>query len=324
MHLFLDTNIWLGFYHLPGGDLEELRKLGVLLDQNRVTLWLPDQIVDEFRRNRDGVIAEAIAGLGEELPEEECPQLCADYPEHARLREAAEQHRRARSALYDRLRADARNGRLKADGIISELFARARRVPISDALWERARRRYDLGNPPGKEGSYGDAVNWECLLAGLPDRADLCLVTADRDFRGRIDHWDLSPFLRQEWKEKKRGKVYFYRRLSAFFGERFPDIRLAADLEKDLLIRSLEGSASADEARGTLRRLCRLKNLTDEERIDIAAASAGHLAWIEGDRDLRDRLREIVDGHEDRLDPQSREKLAALLGIGETATSLRG
>jgi hypothetical protein len=60
MNLFIDTNIFLSFYHLSSDDLEELRKLGVLLDKKKVTLLLPKQVIDEYRRNREVKIADAL------------------------------------------------------------------------------------------------------------------------------------------------------------------------------------------------------------------------------------------------------------------------
>ena len=41
MHLFIDTNVYLGFYHLTSEDLEELNKLVVLVEQQVVTLYMP-------------------------------------------------------------------------------------------------------------------------------------------------------------------------------------------------------------------------------------------------------------------------------------------
>ena len=40
MNLFIDTNIFLSFYHLSSDDLEELRKLAALLEQKKATLYL--------------------------------------------------------------------------------------------------------------------------------------------------------------------------------------------------------------------------------------------------------------------------------------------
>lgn len=105
----------------------------------------------------------------------------------------------------------------------------------------------------------------------------------------------------------------FYRRLSSFFGERFPDIRLAEDLEKHLLLRDLESAASAEEAHRALRRLCRFAGFTDEELNDLVEAALGQSAWIEEDEDIRDCLRKIFAGSEERLEPESRQRLAELL-----------
>ena len=48
MNIFIDTNVFLSFYHLSNDDLEELKKLIVLIDNKEVTLWLPNQVKDEF------------------------------------------------------------------------------------------------------------------------------------------------------------------------------------------------------------------------------------------------------------------------------------
>ena len=52
MNLFIDTNIFLSFFHFTKDDLEEIRKLEVLIDKKEVVLWLPEQVQDEFHRNR--------------------------------------------------------------------------------------------------------------------------------------------------------------------------------------------------------------------------------------------------------------------------------
>lgn len=78
MNFFVDTNVLLAFYHLTSEDLEELRKLSVLLRENRAQLLLPDQVIDEFKRNREGKIADALRGLREQHLNLHFPQLCKD------------------------------------------------------------------------------------------------------------------------------------------------------------------------------------------------------------------------------------------------------
>src|SRR5215213_9914891 len=73
MNLFLDSNIWLALYDSPRKDLEELGKLVGLVEKGRVALLLPDQVVNEVRRNRDKKIANDIQELRNEILLEEVP-----------------------------------------------------------------------------------------------------------------------------------------------------------------------------------------------------------------------------------------------------------
>ena len=63
MNLFIDTNVFLSFFHLTNDDLEELRKLIVLLDKEEVHLLLPEQVIHEFRRNRENKIYDLLKRL---------------------------------------------------------------------------------------------------------------------------------------------------------------------------------------------------------------------------------------------------------------------
>src|SRR5262245_19658987 len=76
MNIFIDTNIWLSFYHFSSDDLEELRKLGVLLEKRTVRVHLPEQVVEEFRRNREAKFVDAMKRFKDEKLSDEFPQLC--------------------------------------------------------------------------------------------------------------------------------------------------------------------------------------------------------------------------------------------------------
>lgn len=217
MNLFLDTNVWLGLYHSTQEELEDLYRLSAWVGEGRITLYVTDQVVDELERNREGQVAEVVRLLLEEEPGEPLPQLCRWYPEHGEMEEALRLYQEARDRLIARLAADTAARALPADQLLADLFPKARRIAVADEIFERARRRFDRGNPPGKEGSYGDAVHWECLLAAVPDGEDLVFVTEDRDFRSRLDERALAPFLAAEWRRRKGSEVRFFRRLSAFF-----------------------------------------------------------------------------------------------------------
>jgi predicted nucleic acid-binding protein len=226
MHLFLDSNIWLALYDSSRRDLEQLEKLVGLAEKGGVNLLLPDQVVNEVRRNRDKKIANDIQELRNESLVEEVPPIFFGLPEYQSYAKTRRNYEQARERLIARLVDDFEHSRLPADALIDRLFAAGRRITVTDEILLRARYRYDLGNPPGKEGSYGDAVNWECLLREVPDGEDLHLVTRDRDFASKIDRARLSPFLDQEWRERKGGQIFFYNRLSGFCCDHLPEVRL--------------------------------------------------------------------------------------------------
>ena len=229
MNLFLDSNVWLALYDSSRRDLQELEKLVRSVEQGRVVLLLPEQVVNEVRRNRDKKIANDISELQAEILLEEIPPIFFGLPEYKSFAQTRRNYERARERLIARLVDDFEHRRLPADHLLDRLFAAGRRLPVTDEILVRARSRYDLGNPPGKEGSYGDAVNWECLLAEIPPGQELHLVTRDRDFASRIDRSRLSPFLEEEWHERKASRIFFYPRLSAFCCDHLPEVRLEGE-----------------------------------------------------------------------------------------------
>lgn len=315
MNLFIDTNIWLSFYHFSSDDLEELRKIAVLMRAGKLTLFLPEQVVDEFSRNRDGKIADALARFKEEKLSGQFPQICKDYSEYQELTDALKVYRRAKSSLLNKLAEDISSESLKADEVINELFGVSSRKPITEETFARARRRFDLGNPPGKNQSYGDAVNWEILLDTVPDGEDLYFITEDSDFTARTDKERFSPFLAKEWSARKSSTLYFLKSLSAFFADKFPDIKLATELQKELLVQDLVGSTSYRMTRQTLRQLVKMPDLTDGQVSEIveAALTNGQIYRIAGDKDINLYLRQLIIGREDSIEPEQLQRFQALL-----------
>src|ERR1017187_5212004 len=152
IHLFIDTNIFLFFYHFTQDDLEELRKLAVLLDEKQVVLYLPAQVIAEFCRKREAKIADALKSLKGQRFNLQFPQFCKDYPEYAKLRTLQDQSANCHAKLLEKLSQDIANKKLKADKTISRLFAKATGIETTPELLDKARRRVEIGNPPGKKG----------------------------------------------------------------------------------------------------------------------------------------------------------------------------
>src|SRR3989442_14946441 len=92
MNFFIDTNIFLSFYHLTSDDLDELKKLVILLRNKTIRLWLPDQVVKEFHRNRENKISDALKRLRDQRLNLQFPQICKDYEEYEELRQLQKQY----------------------------------------------------------------------------------------------------------------------------------------------------------------------------------------------------------------------------------------
>lgn len=260
MHLFLDTNTYLGFYKLSGDDLGELEKLVVAVRSGKTVLYLTTQVRDEFRRNRARTIRESLKYVEDSRLPSSFPRLLANLDGYTELREALAEYERRRAALLDDAKEQARDGDLQADKLISELLPLATAIPPSEEILARATARHALGNPPGKKDSLGDAVNWESLLAGVPDGEDLIMVTADKDYASALDEGALDDFLVEEWTGQKGSTISLHPSLTALFRYHYPDIKLASDLEKEFAINSLIGSYNF---RSTHLAISKLSNFAD-------------------------------------------------------------
>jgi predicted nucleic acid-binding protein len=315
MHLFIDTNVLLSFYHYTGDDLEELKKLTVLLEQKKLQLYLPAQIYSEFRRNREGKIADALKKLKEQHLNLQFPQICKDYPEYGKLRELQKSYEIHHTELLNKLSDDIKTFALKADGIISQILKLAENITCSDALVRKARDRFDLGNPPGKDHSLGDAVIWEALLSDVPEKADLHFITDDKDYCSALDESAFSGYLFDEWRRKKNSNLVFYKRISAFFKEYFPEIKLAAELEKDLLIEEFTNSKSFAQTHQVVAKLSKYADFTPAQlnAIMSAAITNSQIAHIIDDPDVHEFLTAVLKNDEKLFEKSSLQALATLM-----------
>ena len=314
MNLFIDTNVFLSFYHLSSDDLEELRKLVVLIVQNKVNLFLPIQVLDEFRRNRDTKIADAIRRFSEEKLNRQFPQICKEYDEYKVMQEAITKYFEAQSKIIEKLNNDFSNQTFIADNIISDLFRKAEKIVVSDEIFEKAKRRSELGNPPGKEG-LGDAINWECLMEAVAEEEDLFFISDDRDYQSQSNKDLFLPFLNSEWQESKASNIIFFKRLSDFFKNQFPEINLARELEKEILIKDLVTSRTFASTRRTLHKLVRFSDFTETQINEIVSATINNnqVYWIICDSDINSCLQTIVSGKESLVDPTNLVEFQKLL-----------
>lgn len=315
MHLFIDTNIYLAFYHFSSDDLEELQKLLVLLDNKSLTLYVTEQVVDEYERNRENKLADALNRFREIKLNHQYPQLCQAYPEYQSLRDLQKKFESSHSVLLSKLDTDIEEQSLKADQLLKSLFIKATHVKRSDKVVERARRRMEIGNPPGKTGSLGDAINWESLLEGVPEAQDIYIIADDGDWASALDRYQFKNFLFNEWAVRKKACVFYYRRLSTFFKDEFPDIKLATELEKELAIKKFAKSGNFGTTHVAVAKLSKIAEFTPVQANEIVSAvlSNNQIGWIASDDDVKAFLTSIIDKHSEQLESAEVEAVRELM-----------
>ena len=321
MNLFIDTNIFLSFFHLSNDDLEEIHKLTILLEKGNVKLWLTKQVKDEFFRNRENKIFDAVKKLNEQKSKPQFPQICKDYDEYPILRGLQKEFDQKLAILIKKVNEDILARTLKADEKIAELFSKANLIATTDKLVFNARLRMNVGNPPGKNGSLGDAINWEALLESVPLSEKMYLIADDKDYFSVLDENKLKDFLNDEWVEKKKSEIVFYRRLSQFFKEHYPEIKLASELEKELAIRSLAESGAFATTHSAIARLNKYTEFSKTQANEIAqiAISNSQISWILCDSDVYEFYMPFFTNHEKIIDPELKDELLEALTVCKKA-----
>ncbi len=315
MNLFIDTNIFLSFYHLTSDDLEELKKLSVLIDKEEITLFITDQVIDEFNRNRESKIADAVKRLKEQKLNLQFPQLCKDYEEYEKLRKLQKEYEIEHANLLNKISTDVNENRTKADKIIKKLYLKCEKIERTQELIERAQIRGEIGNPPGKKGSLGDSINWESLLEKIPSGEDLYFITDDKDYYSELNENKTKEFLIKEWENNKISSIFIYRQLSRFFKEFFPDIKLASEIEKELLINQIVSSKNFATTHNAISGLSQYEVFSEPEVNSIIQATIlnTQIRWILDDEDVKTFIYRLVKTHKSIIDKNSLAELKEIL-----------
>lgn len=323
LNLFIDTNILLSFYHFSREDLDELKKLVALVETRHVALFITPHLVDEYKRNRDAKIMDGLNGLIDPKLPKEFPQICTSYDDYAHVRNLQKQYSKAHAALLDLVLRDARTFNLNADHLIGDLLSKGTRLPVDNKIYIRARERFDVGNPPGKGRSMGDALNWEYLLEAVPLGETLHFITDDKDYSSPLEKSDFNSFLLEEWARTKESSLISYGRISAFFASEQPQIKLASELEKELLIQELSGSNNFQQTHITVAKLKRFRDFTVDQANAIlaAAVSNSQVNWIAQDSDVREMLDLVVKSNSGLLDEDMLQQVLAMISSGEEQDS---
>lgn len=332
--LFVDTNALLGFFAYSSDDLAQLQKLVAEVAAGKIELLLTDQVRNEFFRNREGKIAETLRGFTEKAGIDKFPRLIQHYDDFTKLEEATKAYKDLKENIILALDNDILKRTLPADLTFDEITNVAKVIETTPQAIADAKMRIAVGNPPGKRGSLGDAINWELLMKACPKESDLFVVTQDRDFVSPIDSTRFSEFLADEWRERCSGKVYLFANLRSLFKEIAPDIKLSAattsisantvatatssptDLDDEIekAVLALETSGSFISTHGAIATMPDFWLLSNDqvERLLRAAVENNQIAWIYSDPDVSNYFKELYAFGKKQLAPDVAEKFHEL------------
>lgn len=317
--VFMDTNTYLSFYRLSQNDIGEMEKMIHAIQSEELRVLLPSQVIDEYWRNRETVISDTLKKFRDERTPNQYPRLLSGYQELDAIRGLGVELEKKRQSLIEQVEDDARSGSLKADKLVARVFELAEVIEDSGAILKAARWRFDRGNPPGKRGSYGDAIIWESLLAGAEEGGLLYFVSGDTDFSSSLDRGQLSQFLVKEWKEEVGGRIELFSTLGTLFREHYPGIELKIEFEQNRAVDKLSSSRSFAETHRAIGQLDPESNYTPEQirRIVNAGVTNNQIYAIGEDEDVQAFYDSFLGRHGGVLDDQEWEHFSECFAVEE-------
>lgn len=317
LNVFIDSCILLNIYELSGPDLDEFKKIAELARSEQIILYCPDQVLDEFWRNREGSVADALKKFKETKAISIVPNLMRSYPKVAELQSAIKQVNTIVKEISTLVEADIGAGSLKADEVIIDLLGTASTISIREAVLAKAKLRTEKGNPPGKRGSLVDAINWEVLLEAVPNNNDIAVISSDGDYEAPLSGSMAKEFLLREWKTKKNAEMSLYKSLPSFLAVNFPGVEFSDELAKIKAIERLELSGSFRETHSVIAQLGQYADYSEEEieRILDSYSYNSQVRQILRDDDISDfawKILKLADEAKFPLAKDLKQKLEAI------------
>jgi len=214
MKLFIDANIYLRFYDSSS---RELKKLLNSLLELKDYIFITNQIANEVRRNKlDIAVASFKAdfkNLGVQkttLPEHlDNTGKCKIKEWNEKRNKLINDEKNMKINYTKIVRGIVESIMLSADNvslILEQLFTSSAMATVGEI--DAARKRKELGNPPGKpRDPLGDEVSWEQLLNAYNGSEKIWFISNDNDFLVEYaDKLYLNPFLCNEIKLRSKGK----------------------------------------------------------------------------------------------------------------------
>ena len=306
MNLFIDSNIWLSLYHFTSDDLEQFAKLKDMINKS-IRLFVPQQVYSEISRNREAKLKETLKSF--DVKAVQFPAFSKGYTEFAEVKKTYDSLIEQMKNWKKKINSDILSHNLPADQAIEQIFEKLEFFSCKDYV-QKAYDRYRIGNPPGKDNKYGDAINWECLLDNVPDHEDLYFISADKDYCSELFEKEMNDFLKCEWADNKNSKIHFYKDLVSFFRENLSDIKLEAENRKFDLIEELRDSRSFQETHKIISQLKLFTGWAEDqiEMLCLIAENNSQVNRILSDSDVFEFYMHILSGKEPEKLQDSAEK----------------
>jgi hypothetical protein len=293
-----------------------LKKLSAMIKAGKITLLITDQVKDEFFRNRENKIYDALKTIRDTKIKQDFPRFLLDYSQCTRLREIQKEYEKEHKDLLINVLDDIKNRELAADKLVIELFNVGEQLKHNEENIRKARQRIEIGAPPGKNGSLGDAINWEMLIEyGYASWDDLYFISADKDYSSHLYEETLNEYLQKEWTEKNKSKIHYFSRLSQFFKKMFPAIEFDENIERQILVSNLCEAASFKGTHKAIMGLIWEDTFTKKE-IDLLFMALIENSQINGiidDADVDSFYKQLWKDYRKHLDTSLVESVESIL-----------
>ena len=221
MNVLIDTNVYLNFFRRQKDQsLLLLDNLLSLQKEKKIKVLLPQQVEDEYWRNKrqvlESIVDEMQKGIQEDIV---LPDIVKSYTASLQLKELKKKFCTLKKEIIEEYKQKSISIDSDINIKIGSIFSHAIRIQEEENILKKAYFRTLKGNPPKKgEKSFGDAIIWETLLA-YRSKEELVIISNDGDFAESHDKDVISEFLEKEWKQTNHTKITLYTNLGLFIND---------------------------------------------------------------------------------------------------------
>lgn len=122
MHVFIDTNIFLNFYHFTNEDIEQLETVFASHEEGSIQVHVTQQLQDEFNRNREAKILDAMKQFQRFSTSMEMPHFMKDFSQYREIRDHLDGLKKAIKSIEKESKLTIKDRKLKADILIDRIF----------------------------------------------------------------------------------------------------------------------------------------------------------------------------------------------------------